>query len=66
MCRYCQRVFSILSMIVPLYNTELSPPQTRGFLVGLTQQRLGIGVIVSNWIVYSEHGTSNSNNDSGA
>ncbi|KAJ4465709.1 hypothetical protein C8R41DRAFT_857902 [Lentinula lateritia] len=52
MCRYCQRVLSILSMIVPLYNTrtELSPPQTRGFLVGLTQQRLGIGVIVSNWV----------------
>ncbi|KIK53974.1 hypothetical protein GYMLUDRAFT_921079 [Collybiopsis luxurians FD-317 M1] len=41
-----------LSMTVPLYNTELSPPKIRGFLVGLTQQMLGIGVIVSNWVGY--------------
>ncbi|KAF8150613.1 general substrate transporter [Crassisporium funariophilum] len=42
----------ILSMTVPLYNTEIAPPKIRGFLVGLTQQMLGIGFIVANWVGY--------------
>ncbi|KAG6862033.1 hypothetical protein C0995_008221 [Termitomyces sp. Mi166 len=42
----------ILSMTVPLYNTEIAPPKNRGFLVGLTQQMLGIGFIVANWVGY--------------
>ncbi|KAL0954801.1 hypothetical protein HGRIS_003748 [Hohenbuehelia grisea] len=42
----------ILSMTVPLYNTEVAPPQIRGFLVGVTQQMLGIGFIVANWVGY--------------
>ncbi|TFK40034.1 sugar transporter [Crucibulum laeve] len=42
----------VLSMTVPLYNTEIAPPQIRGFLVGLTQQLLGIGFIVANWVGY--------------
>ncbi|KAF9524840.1 general substrate transporter [Crepidotus variabilis] len=41
-----------LSMTVPLYNTEIAPPKIRGFLVGLTQQMLGIGFIVANWVGY--------------
>ncbi|KAI0067207.1 general substrate transporter [Artomyces pyxidatus] len=46
--------FSIgmLSMSVPLYNTEISPPKIRGFLVGLAQQMIGIGFIVANWVGY--------------
>ncbi|KAL9714372.1 hypothetical protein Ac2012v2_002684 [Leucoagaricus gongylophorus] len=42
----------ILSMTVPLYNTEIAPPNVRGFLVGLTQEMLGIGIIVANWVGY--------------
>jgi len=42
----------ILSMTVPLYNTEIAPPKIRGFLVGLTQQMIGIGFIVANWVGY--------------
>ncbi|KAF8896597.1 sugar transporter, partial [Infundibulicybe gibba] len=42
----------VLSMTVPLYNTEIAPPQIRGFLVGLTQQMIGIGFIVANWVGY--------------
>ncbi|PFH52909.1 hypothetical protein AMATHDRAFT_138623 [Amanita thiersii Skay4041] len=42
----------VLSMTVPLYNTEIAPPRVRGFLVGLTQQMLGIGFIVANWVGY--------------
>ncbi len=42
----------ILSMTVPLYNTEIAPPRIRGFLVGLFQQLLGIGFIVANWVGY--------------
>ncbi|TRM65012.1 general substrate transporter [Schizophyllum amplum] len=42
----------LLSMTVPLYNTEIAPYRIRGFLVGLTQQMLGIGFIVANWVGY--------------
>ncbi|KXN88486.1 High-affinity glucose transporter [Leucoagaricus sp. SymC.cos] len=42
----------ILSMTVPLYNTEVAPPKIRGFLVGLTQEMLGIGFVVANWVGY--------------
>ncbi|EKM58415.1 uncharacterized protein PHACADRAFT_252717 [Phanerochaete carnosa HHB-10118-sp] len=42
----------ILSMTVPLYNTEIAPPKIRGFVVGLTQQMIGIGFIVANWVGY--------------
>lgn len=39
-------------MVVPLYNTEIAPPTIRGFNVGLTQQMIGIGFIVANWVGY--------------
>lgn len=42
----------ILSMTVPLYNTEIAPPKIRGFVVGLAQQMIGIGFIVANWVGY--------------
>jgi sugar porter (SP) family MFS transporter len=42
----------LLSMSVPLYNTEIAPPKIRGFIVGLSQQMLGIGFIVANWVGY--------------
>ncbi|KAK0495018.1 general substrate transporter [Armillaria luteobubalina] len=42
----------ILSMTVPLYNTEIAPPKIRGLLVGCTQQLIGIGFIAANWVGY--------------
>ncbi|PPR03247.1 hypothetical protein CVT24_012824 [Panaeolus cyanescens] len=42
----------LLSMTVPLYNTEIAPPKIRGFLVGLNQQLLSFGFIVANWVGY--------------
>lgn len=42
----------ILSMTVPLYNTEIAPPKIRGFIVGLAQQMIGVGFIVANWVGY--------------
>ncbi|OSX58727.1 hypothetical protein POSPLADRAFT_1172955 [Postia placenta MAD-698-R-SB12] len=41
-----------LSMTVPLYNTEIAPPRIRGFIVGLSQQMIGIGFVVANWVGY--------------
>ncbi|KIK56699.1 hypothetical protein GYMLUDRAFT_47000 [Collybiopsis luxurians FD-317 M1] len=42
----------VLSMTVPLYNTEIAPPKIRGFLVGLTQECIGLGFLVANWVGY--------------
>ncbi|KAF7796468.1 hypothetical protein EIP86_007645 [Pleurotus ostreatoroseus] len=42
----------VLSMTVPLYNTEIAPPKIRGFIVGLAQQMIGCGFIVANWVGY--------------
>ena len=39
----------LLSMIVPLYQAEIAPPAIRGFAVGLAQQFVGFGVLVSTW-----------------
>jgi MFS family permease len=33
-------------------QTEIAPPKIRGFLVGLTQQMIGFGFIVANWVGY--------------
>ena len=33
-------------------QTEIAPPKNRGFIVGLTQQMVGIGFIVANWVGY--------------
>lgn len=40
----------ILSMIVPLYNAELSPPELRGSLVSLQQLAICFGIMISYWI----------------
>lgn len=31
-------------------QTEIAPAKHRGFVVGLTQQMIGIGFIVANWV----------------
>nr|GAT60721.1 general substrate transporter [Mycena chlorophos] len=41
-----------LSMAVPLYNSELSPPEVRGSLVALQQLAITFGIMVSFWIDY--------------
>jgi len=41
-----------LSMVVPLYNAELSPPELRGALVSLQQLAITFGIMVSYWIGY--------------
>ncbi|CAE6476405.1 unnamed protein product [Rhizoctonia solani] len=40
-------------LTVPVYNSEISPPQHRGLLVGLSGQLIGVGSLVANWIGYA-------------
>ncbi|KAF2649702.1 general substrate transporter [Lophiostoma macrostomum CBS 122681] len=43
----------LLSMSVPIYQSECAAPNIRaGLIVGLTQQMIGIGFIVSTWVGY--------------
>lgn len=39
-----------LSMIVPMYNAEVAPPEVRGALVGLQQLAITTGIMISFWI----------------
>lgn len=39
-----------LSMIVPMYNAEVAPPEVRGALVGLQQLAITFGILISFWI----------------
>ncbi|KAJ7153688.1 general substrate transporter [Mycena filopes] len=41
-----------LSMVVPLYQSEISPPAMRGFLTGLTQFMISIGFVIAYWVGY--------------
>ncbi len=41
-----------LSMIVPMYNAEVAPPEVRGSLVALQQLAIAFGIMVSFWIDY--------------
>jgi len=41
-----------LSMVVPLYNAEIAPPEVRGSLVGLQQLAITFGILISFWIDY--------------
>jgi len=36
-----------LSMIVPMYNAEIAPPEVRGALVGLQQLSITLGIMIS-------------------
>ncbi|EKD12585.1 quinate permease [Drepanopeziza brunnea f. sp. 'multigermtubi' MB_m1] len=44
-----------LSMIVPMYNAEVAPPEVRGSLVGLQQLAITFGIMLSFWINYGTH-----------
>ncbi len=41
-----------LSMVVPMYNAEVAPPEVRGALVGLQQLAITTGIMISFWIDY--------------
>jgi len=41
-----------LSMIVPMYNAEVAPPEVRGSLVALQQLAICAGIMISFWIDY--------------
>lgn len=37
---------------VPVYQSECASPKIRGLIVGLAQQMIGVGFIVSTWVGY--------------
>ncbi|KAK4993609.1 hypothetical protein LTR50_000219 [Elasticomyces elasticus] len=45
----------LMSMSVPVYQAECANPKIRGLIVGLTQQMIGVGFIVSTWIGFGCH-----------
>ncbi|OBS23730.1 hypothetical protein FPOA_04278 [Fusarium poae] len=45
----------LLSMSVPVYQSECASPKNRGLIVGLAQQMIGVGFIVSTWVGYGSH-----------
>jgi MFS family permease len=40
----------LMSMSVPVYQAECAHPRSRGFIIGLSQQMIGIGFIVSTYV----------------
>ncbi|TAQ90309.1 hypothetical protein B7494_g1362 [Chlorociboria aeruginascens] len=42
----------LMSMSVPVYQSECAHPSIRGLIVGLTQQMIGVGFIISTWVGY--------------
>ncbi|RYP66750.1 hypothetical protein DL771_007630 [Monosporascus sp. 5C6A] len=44
-----------LAMIVPIYNSEVAPPEVRGALVALQQLAITFGIMVSFWVDYGTH-----------
>jgi len=50
----------LMSMSVPVYLAECAHPNTRGMIVGITQQMIGVGFIVSTWVGYGSRHTSDS------
>jgi len=47
----------LMSMSVPVYQAECAHPNIRGMIVGLTQQMIGVGFIVSTWVGYGSRHT---------
>jgi MFS family permease len=42
----------LMSMSIPVYQSECAHPRSRGLIVGLFQQMIGVGFIVSTWVGY--------------
>ncbi|KAF8855486.1 sugar transporter [Acephala macrosclerotiorum] len=45
----------MFSMVVPLYQAEIAPPELRGSLVSLQQLSITIGTCISFWLDYGMH-----------
>ncbi|ANB12246.1 Snf3p [Sugiyamaella lignohabitans] len=45
----------MFSMVIPLYQSEIAPPELRGSLVSLQQQSITIGTCISFWLDYGFH-----------
>lgn len=45
----------MFSMVIPLYQAEISPPELRGSLVSLQQLSITIGSLISFWLDYGFH-----------
>ena len=39
-----------LAMVVPIYNSEVAPPEVRGALVATQQLAITFGIMISFWI----------------
>jgi len=48
----CGLAIGVLSMIVPMYQAEISPPHARGLLSGMTQWMISWGFFIANWVGY--------------
>ena len=40
----------LMSMSVPVYQAEVANPRSRGFIIGLSQQMIGVGFIISTYV----------------
>ncbi|OAA55791.1 sugar transporter [Niveomyces insectorum RCEF 264] len=45
----------MFSMVIPLYQAEIAPPELRGSLVSLQQQSITIGTTIAFWLDYGMH-----------
>ena len=45
-------LLGLMSMSVPIHQSECAHPRMRGLMVGVTQQMIGVGFIVSTWVGY--------------
>ncbi|KAI5286419.1 hypothetical protein KEM54_006802 [Ascosphaera aggregata] len=43
----------IMSMAIPIYQAECAHPARRGMIIGIAQQMIGVGFIVSGWVGYA-------------
>ncbi|KAJ5616202.1 hypothetical protein N7537_001316 [Penicillium hordei] len=41
-----------MSATIPVYCSEIAPPQTRGMLAGMQQWMIGLGFVVAQWVGY--------------
>lgn len=48
----------LMSMSVPVYQAECAHPRSRGLIVGLAQQMIGVGFIVSTYVTVFPVGIS--------
>ena len=51
----------MFSMVIPLYQAEIAPPQLRGSLVSLQQLSITIGTTIAFWLDYGMHFVGGSN-----